>query len=77
MCGMFDEVGYSSLYHVHQKLDWAETNHVTYRTPTKKNHHLDHFFGSSMFVSQMKEYEILDVDEAVLSDHSPIILTLN
>lgn len=67
----------SSLYHDFHGLDITQTKHMTFRTPTKKYHHLDHFWGSELFSKNMINYEIPCVDDAVLSDHAPVILTLN
>ena len=50
---------------------------MTYRSPTKSYHHLDHFFGSNLFVDNMVGYEIMGVDNATLSDHSPVVLSLD
>jgi len=46
-------------------------------TPTKKYHHLDHFFGTKEFLDGMTNYEIPSVDDAIPSDHSPIILDID
>ena len=35
-----------------------------------------YFFGSELFVDNMVGYEIMDVDKATLSDHSPVVLSL-
>ena len=70
------EKGMASLYHEFHGLEISESNHSTFRTPTKKYHHLDHFWGSELFTENMINYEIPPVDDAVLSDHSPVILTL-
>ena len=69
--------GLNSLYHEFYKLDIKDSKHSTFRTPTKKYHHLDHFFGSKEFSEGMLNYEIPNVDEATLSDHSPIILDVD
>ena len=71
-----NEKGMTSLYHEFHGLEISKSNHMTFRTPTKKYHHLDHFWGSDLFTKNMIDYEIPPVDEAVLSDHSPVILTL-
>ena len=65
-----------SLCHEFHGVEISESNHMTFRTPTKKYHHLDHFWGCDLFSKNMIGYEIPPVDEAVLSDHSPVILTL-
>ena len=76
MCQMFENAGSHSLYHEANNLDWASSNHMTFKSPSKSYHHLDHFFGSKSFTANMINYEIPPVDDAVLSDHSPVILTL-
>ena len=76
MCQMFEDAGSHSLYHEANKLDWASSNHMTFKSPSKSYHHLDHFFGTGLFTENMIQYEIPPVDDAVLSDHSPVILTL-
>lgn len=76
MCGMLNAAELKSLYHVKNRLEWHESNHMTYRSPTKSYHHLDHFFGSKLFVDNMVGYEIMGVDKATLSDHSPVVLSL-
>ena len=69
MCQMFEDAGSHSLYHKANNLDWPNSNHMTFKSPTKSYHHLDHFFGSELFTENMINYEIPPVDEAVLSDH--------
>lgn len=77
MCSMFKEAGYMSLYHEHYGLDCSETEHSTFRSPSKHYHHLDHFFGTRCFVNKMSEFDIPSVDDAILSDHSPVVLTVD
>ena len=76
ICEELDEINIKSLYHEFHQLDLSTSNNMTFRTPTKKYHHLDHFFGSELFVDNMVGYEIMDVDKATLSDHSPVVLSL-
>jgi exonuclease III len=47
-----------------------------FRSPTKQYHHLDHLFGTQEFVDRMTGFEIPDVEEAILSDHAPVVLTI-
>ncbi|MFT6677001.1 MAG: exonuclease III [Sulfitobacter sp.] len=77
MCEMYAEKGYRSLYHEFFDLDCSASEHPTYRSPTKHYHHLDHFFGTQELVDRMINLEIPDVDEAILSDHAPVVLTIN
>ena len=76
ICEELDEINVKSLYHEFHQMDLFASNHMTFRTPTKKYHHLDHFFGSDLFVINMVGYEIMGVDKATLSDHSPVVLSL-
>ena len=76
MCQMFEDAGLHSLYHIPNNLYWPHSNHMTFKSPSKSYHHLDHFFGSELFTANIINYEIPPIDEAVLSDHSPVILTL-
>ena len=76
ICKELHEIGVKSLYHSYHQFDLTISKHMTFRTPTKKYHHLDHFFGSNLFTQNMCGYEIMGVDRATLSDHSPVILTL-
>lgn len=76
MCEMYKDVGVESLYHKAHNLQWAESCHMTFKSTRQTYHHLDHFFGSSLIGSSMLSYEILPMQEVVLSDHAPVILTL-
>ena len=77
LCNELSQKHIYSLYHEFYKLEFESSLHSTFRTPTKKYHHLDHFFGSKEFSAGMVNYEIPNVDEATLSDHSPIILDVD
>jgi exonuclease III len=77
LCNELTHAGFSSLYHKFYNLEHTESHHSTFITPTKKYHHLDHFFGTKEFLDGMTNYEIPSVDDAILSDHSPIILDID
>jgi exonuclease III len=76
MCDLFANLGYQSLYHVRHGLAWEESRHSTFRSPNGHYHHLDHLFATGDLCSRMLDYEIMPVDQAVRSDHSPVLLTL-
>lgn len=76
MCDLFANLGYQSLYHVRHGLEWEESRHSTFRSPNGHYHHLDHLFATQDLCSRMVDYEIIPVDQAVRSDHSPVLLTL-
>jgi len=77
ICDELSPKGFSSLYHDFYNLEHTDSRHSTFITPTKKYHHLDHFFGTKEFLDGMTNYEIPSVDDAILSDHSPIILDID
>ncbi len=63
-----------SLYHHFFVLELGQSNHSTYRSPTGHYHHLDHIFGSKKFYCKLNNLQIVNVDDAILSDHSPVII---
>ena len=73
LCREFEESEMKSLYHQHHQLEPSETMHSTFRSPKGAYHHLDHFFGSEMFTASLSNYEIKNIDTAVLSDHAPVV----
>ena len=77
LCKMFDQYGYESLYHRYYSLSPNETDHHTFRTSRGHLHHLDHLFATNDLAAQMASYDVIPVNTAVRSDHSPVILTLN
>jgi exonuclease III len=77
LCNELSVKDLHSLYHKFYGLETDNSLHSTFRTPTKKYHHLDHYFGTKEFSEGMLNYEIPNVDEATLSDHSPIILDVD
>lgn len=77
ICKELAPKGFKSLYHHFHSLEHTASLHSTFITPTKKYHHLDHYFGTKEFSDGMINYEIPSVDDAILSDHSPIILDID
>jgi exonuclease III len=71
---MLEGGGMKSLYHKYYGLSPLETKHSTYITPTKYYHHIDHIFGSRFFIENMTSFHIEDLENAVLSDHAPVVL---
>jgi hypothetical protein len=76
MCNLFSRFGYESLYHLRHGLQVDQSRHATFRTPNGHLHHLDHLFATTDFSAKMLDYEVFPVDQAVRSDHAPIVLTI-
>lgn len=76
MSTAFQSHNLKSMYHHFYKIDLAETNHPTFVTTRKNYHQIDHFFGSSFFLENMKEYSVEDFKNVVLSDHAPILVEI-
>ena len=76
MNNVFEDMGIKGLYHQFNKLPWTETKHYTYQSPMKTFHHLDHIFGSEYFQKHMKAFKIGNLEDAILSDHAPLILDI-
>jgi len=66
--------GLKSLYHEHFNLKESESYSPTFVTTRKNFHHLDHIFGSEFFLKKMKDFQIDDFKNVVLSDHAPLLL---
>ena len=76
MNGVFEDMGIKGLYHQFNNLPWTETKHFTYKSPMQTFHHLDHIFGSEYFQKRMKSFSVGKLEDAVLSDHSPLVLDI-
>lgn len=74
ICEMFRDFGYESLYHHHYTLGTDVSRHHTFRTPSGHFHHLDHLFATTDLADHMASYEVVPLEHAVRSDHSPIVL---
>lgn len=76
MVNMFEEIGLKSIYHEYNHLPITETKNFTYKSPMNTYHHLDHMFGTEYFVDNIKNFFVGDINETVLSDHSPLLLEI-
>ena len=76
LVSIFEESDMRSLYHDYFSLEPSETKHPTFQTTRNTQHHLDHMFGSASIYSKMKSFEILDLQEVILSDHAPCFLVI-
>ncbi len=76
MVNMFEEIGLKSIYHEYNQLPITETKNFTYKSPMKTYHHLDHMFGTKYFLENIKNFVVGDINETVLSDHSPLLLEI-
>ena len=74
MNNIFEDMGIKGLYHQFNKLPWTKTKNYTYKSPMQTFHHLDHIFGSEYFQKRMKSFSVGKLEDAVLSDHAPLIL---
>ena len=76
--GILEKYGHKSLYHEFYHLKPHESNHQTFKpVKGKKPHHIDHFFGSVLFQKNMTNFHIDKIENAVLSDHAPLILDVD
>ena len=66
----------SQLDHPRHRLEFEHSRHSTFRSPSGHYHHLDHLFATDDLCAKVVDYEIMPIDEAVRSDHAPILLTL-
>lgn len=71
---MLAERGVESHYHRYFGLSAGVSNHSSFRTPNGHEHHLDHAFGSVGMAKRFKKFEILPLDQAVRSDHAPLVI---
>ncbi len=76
MVNIFEEIGLKSIYHEYNQLPITETKNFTYKSPMKTYHHLDHMFGTKYFLDNIKNFVVGDINETVLSDHSPLLLEI-
>ena len=76
LCDMFGSSGMKSLYHEYNDLPVTETKNFTFKSSMQTYHHLDHMFGSKYFCRNMKSFNVDTLENAVLSDHAPMILDI-
>lgn len=68
------KVNMHSLYHQYFSLPVTESEHSTFITTRKNEHHLDHVFGSGLYSQALESFDIGKLDDAILSDHAPLFL---
>lgn len=74
------EIGIESLYHSFTKEEQGKETKPTFylHKDVNKPYHIDYCFASSQLVERLKHVEIASYENwKKLSDHSPIIITLN
>ncbi len=74
MCRTLQMSSVISLYHQFFALPESCSEHATFKTPNGIFHHLDHFFGSPQFVSNMQRFSVTPFDQVILSDHAPVLV---
>ena len=67
------ELDMKSLYHEFYGLPVTESRHSTFVGTRQNEHHLDHIFGSGIYKQALKNFEIGKLEDAVLSDHAPLL----
>ena len=77
MCNMFKTAGFDSLYHSFFDLPYSYSKHPTFRHNRGKHHHLDHVFATNDVVKKLKKFEVRALEDAVKSDHAPLIIDLS
>ncbi len=76
ICDMFKTAGFGSLYHSFFDLPYEFSEHPTFRHSRGYQHHLDHVFATDDIVKKLINLEVHSLNDAVKSDHSPIIIDL-
>jgi endonuclease/exonuclease/phosphatase family metal-dependent hydrolase len=72
------ESGLINLYHRHHGLHEAFSEAYTFKySKGKSRFWIDHIFGSKLFLENTIGFEIGDLDNAILSDHAPLVLDIN
>ena len=77
MCNMFKTAGFDSLYHSFFDLPYSYSKHPTFRHNRGNHHHLDHVFATNDVVKKLKKFEVRALEDAVKSDHAPLIIDLS